>query len=282
MSGSDSRYKERMSELQLIQAAAAALRQHFGDAPDAAMVLGSGGAPMLERWPTLAAGVDYATLGLPRTTVAGHSGQLSIVGIAGQPVAVLSGRVHGYEGRGAGEQLRAVRALAAWGVRRIILTSAVGSLRVSLPPGSLVRISDHINLSPNPLIGGNDEAIGPRFPDLTGAYDPALGAIFDRAAQECGVSSHVGVYASVSGPSYKTPAEVRMLGMLGGDVVGMSLGPEVTGAAHAGLKVVAISVVSNLAAGLATETLTHEEVLSVVGEAVSGLARAIEGLIQRW
>ncbi|MFT5683639.1 MAG: purine-nucleoside phosphorylase [Myxococcota bacterium] len=271
-----------MSEIQLIRAAVAKLQHHFGDAPAAAIVLGSGGAPMLDRWRSLADGVAYEALALPRTTVTGHSGQLGIVEITGQPVAVLSGRVHGYEGRGAAEQLRAVRALAAWGVKRVILTSAVGGLRLSLPPGSLVRISDHINLSTNPLMGENIPDVGPRFPDLTGAYDPALGAIFDEAAAECGVTTHVGVYASVSGPSYETPAEVRMLGMLGGDVVGMSLGPEVTGAAHAGLKVVAISVVSNLAAGLATQTLTHTEVLEVVGEAVSSLARVIEALLKKW
>jgi len=271
-----------MSEIQLIRAAAAALQHHFGDAPAAAIVLGSGGAPMLERWPALAAGVLYADLALPATTVSGHSGKLGMVEISGQPVAVLSGRVHGYEGRGAAEQLRAVRALSAWGVKRIILTSAVGGLRTSLPPGSLVRITDHINLSPNPLMGENLSEVGQRFPDLTGAYDPALGAIFDAAAAECGVKTHCGVYASVSGPSYETPAEVRMLGMMGGDVVGMSLGPEVTGAAHAGLKVVAISIVSNLAAGLATETLTHAEVLEVVGEAVSALAQVIEALLQKW
>mgnify|MGYP006066154629 CR=1 FL=1 len=172
--------------------------------------------------------------------------------------------------------------MAAWGVERLILTSAVGGLRTSLPPGSLVRITDHINLSPNPLIGMNIPEIGARFPDLTDAYTPDLGALFDEAAAACGVETHTGVYASVSGPSYETPAEVRMLGMLGGDVVGMSLGPEVTGACHAGLKVVAISVVSNLAAGLASETLTHEEVLEVVGEAVSALATVLEALIQRW
>ena len=239
-----------MSEIQLIRAAAAALQHHFGDAPAAAIVLGSGGAPMLERWPALAAGVLYADLALPSTTVSGHSGKLCLVEISGQPVVVLSGRVHGYEGRGAAEQLRAVRALSVWGVKRIILTSAVGGLRTSLPPGSLVRITDHI--------------------------------IFDAAAAACGVKTHCGVYASVSGPSYETPAEVRMLSMMGGDVVGMSLGPEVTGAAHAGLKVVAISIVSNLAAGLATETLTHAEVLEVVGEAVSALAQVIEALLEQW
>lgn len=271
-----------MSEIQLVKGAAESLRQRFGTAPKAAIILGSGGGPMLAQWPVVAEGVDYAELGLPPTSVAGHGGQVSVVSVSGQPVAVLSGRIHGYEGRGPAEQLRSVRAMAAWGVERIILTSAVGGLKVSLPPGSLVRITDHINLSPNPLVGNNHPDIGPRFPDLTGAYDPDLGAIFDQAAVDCGVLTHTGVYASVSGPSYETPAEVRMLGMLGGDVVGMSLGPEVTGAAHAGLKVVAISIVSNLAAGLSADALNHEEVLEVVGEAVSALARVIESLVARW
>ena len=275
-------YKVRMSEIQLVRGAAEQLRQQLGPAPRSAIILGSGGAPLLKRWPQRAAGVDYEALGLPRTTVSGHSGQISLVEVSGQPVAVLSGRVHGYEGRGPAEQLRAVRALAAWGVERLVLTSAVGGLRTSLPPGSLVRITDHINFSANPLVGNNEPGIGPRFPDLTNAYDPELGALFDVAAADCGVKTHVGVYASVSGPSYETPAEVRMLGMIGGDVVGMSLGPEVTGAVHAGLKVVAISIVSNLAAGLSSESLNHEEVLEVVGEAVARLGRVIEALLGRW
>ena len=271
-----------MSEIQLVQHAAARLQETFGSAPAAAIILGSGGGPLVKRWPLVGQGVPYPALALPQTTVAGHSGQVCVAEIAGQRVALLSGRVHGYEGRGANEQLRAVRAMAAWGIPRVIMTSAVGSLRIDRPPGSLVRVTDHINLSGNPLVGPNEPGIGTRFPDLAAAYSPALGALFDSVAVDCGVETYTGVYASVSGPSYETPAEVRMLGMMGGDVVGMSLGPEVTGAVHAGLEVLAVSVVSNLAAGLATEVLRHDEVLEVVGAANHALGTLIEAVVARW
>ena len=262
--------------------AAEALQQALGVAPRGAILLGSGAGPLMERWPHRAAPVPYPSVGLPKTSVAGHLGALQIVEIHGEPVALLSGRMHSYEGHSDEVMLRTVRALARWGVERVVLTSAVGGLRTSLPPGSLVRITDHINLGGNPLIGPNDPELGVRFPDLTHAYDPTLGAAAAAAAAVAGVTLHEGVYANVSGPSYETPAEVRMLAAMGGDVVGMSMARECIGAVHAGLSVLGISVVSNLAAGLSAERLDHEEVLAVVGEAVENLARLLEELVRRW
>ena len=146
-----------------------------------------------------------------------------------------------------------------------------------------MHVTDHINLSGrNPLTGKNAEAIGPRFPDMSFAYDPQLGDDLIQAASVAGIALRSGVYATTSGPSYETPAEVRMLQRLGGDVVGMSLGPEVIGAVHAGLRVVAVAIASNFAAGLAPAALRHDEVTEVVGEAADRVARLLESLASRW
>jgi inosine/guanosine/xanthosine phosphorylase family protein len=156
-------------------------------------------------------------------------------------------------------------------------------MHIEVPPGSLVHVTDHINLSGrNPLTGPNDGDVGPRFPDLSFAYDPELGAHLVEVAAAEEIELHQGVYATTSGPSYETPAEVRMLKLLGGDVVGMSLGPEVIGAVHAGLRVVAIAIVSNYAAGLTSSALSHDEVTEVVGAAAGRVGRLIESLARRW
>ena len=261
--------------------AAEQLRATFGAPPTGALVLGSGGGSMISRWPTVQGPVPVGELGLPMPTVAGHAGAASVVECAGQRLLVLSGRPHRYEGHGNEALLRPVRALRAWGVERLVLMSAVGSLRPEVGPGALVRITDHISFAENPLLG-NPCALGPRFPDLTGAYSARLGALLVGAAATRQRTLHAGVYAMMSGPSYETPAEVRALRGMGGDVVGMSMPMEVIGAAHVGLEVLGVAVVSNFAAGLAGASLDHDEVLEIVSAAISRLGVLLEDVIARW
>jgi purine-nucleoside phosphorylase len=236
--------------------------------PDAAVVLGSGLGAFAEalRNPTV---IPYGEIPeFPVSRVAGHPGRLVIGELpgAGGPVTVaaMQGRVHGYEGWTAQEVAFGARVLCMLGIRTLVVTNASGGVNPELQPGDLVRIEDHINLSGlNPLTGVNDERLGPRFPDLTHAYDPLLAARLDEAAARLGTPLRRGVYACMAGPSYETPAEVRMLRALGADVVGMSTVPEVIAARHMGVPVVGVSLVANRAAGLAGEPLSHAEVSQV-------------------
>jgi purine-nucleoside phosphorylase len=175
----------------------------------------------------------------------------------------MQGRVHAYEGWSAEDLSFGVRLLAFIGVRALLLTNAAGAVNPGLTPGELVRITDHLNLTgANPLTGRNDDRVGPRFPDMSEAYDPKLGALLDACAARLGIPLGAGVYAGLAGPSYETPAEVRMLRILGADLVGMSTVLEVIAARHAGVRVAAVSLVTNLAAGLAGKPLSHAEVLA--------------------
>ena len=181
------------------------------------------------------------------------------------------------------ENVRAVRAMAAWGVEILVMTSAVGSLHVGLQPGDLVRITDHINLMGiNPLVGPNIDELGPRFPDMAAAYDPELGAHADQVALELGFEMVQGVYAAVRGPSFETPAEVRMLAKVGASVVGMSVVPETIAAVHAGIRVLTIAIVSNDGTGLSDEPPNHEDVTATVGRATDRLCPIVERLISQW
>jgi purine-nucleoside phosphorylase len=176
-------------------------------------------------------------------------------------VAAMQGRAHGYEGWSAEDVAFGARVLCGLGAKLLLVTNAAGGVNPSLAPGDLVRIGDHLNLSGlNPLVGDNDERLGPRFPDLSEAYDARLGGLLEESAAALGIPLRVGVYACMLGPSYETPAEVRMLRALGADVVGMSTVPEVIAARHMGVPVAGISVVTNLAAGLSRKALSHAEV----------------------
>ena len=203
--------------------------------------------------------VSYADLpGFPRPSVQGHAGRLVLGHLGGVAVACLSGRAHLYEGVGSRPLNTLVRTLKAVGCRAIVLTNASGSLRPELGAGSLVLIEDHINLQgTNPLLGPNDDAVGPRFVDLTEVYAQRLRGAFSAAAEARGIALGRGVYLAVLGPAFETPAEIRAYRTLGADLVGMSTVPEAISARHAGLEVAAISVVTNLAAGMADEPLSH-------------------------
>jgi len=223
------------------------------------IVLGSGLGDFV-RSLSEAHAVSYADIpGMPPTTVSGHAGQLWLGSIANQPVACLSGRAHLYEGHRPEVVVFGVRLLAQLGVRAVLLTNAAGGLGESLAAGDLMLIDDHLNLTgANPLVG--EVVSGPRFPDMTRAYDPALGALARQAASELGFELKRGVYAGVVGPSDETPAEIRMLARLGADAVGMSTVLETIALRQLGVRVAAISLISNLAAGLSDAELSHDEV----------------------
>ncbi len=254
--------------------AAERFEQRFGEAPATAIVLGSGLGKVVERV-VVQSEATYADLGLPESTVVGHLGRAIRGELGGGSVLVLSGRVHMYEGYGAGEVVRAVRALHRWGVRRVLLTCSAGGIAAGLEPGALVSLTDHINLQgENPLRGPPWGSV--RFPDMTFAYHPATRQRLKDASRQVGVPLIDGVYAAMMGPSYETPAEIRMLRTVGADVVGMSTVPEILAAAQVGMPAAAIAVVSNRAAGLSGSPLTHDEVTEIAGRASDGLARIFE------
>jgi xanthosine phosphorylase len=256
--------------------AAAVLAARARTRPQVGIVLGSGLGAVADAVsdPTV---VGYEELpGFPQPTVAGHAGQVVLGTIAGVPLAVLQGRAHLYEG-GAIEAIRTpVRALRGAGAEILILTNAAGSLNPDAGPGSLMAITDHINLTGvNVLIGPNDDAIGPRFPPLRDAYDPALRTELRTAAEELEIPLTEGVYLAVSGPSFETPAEIRAFKTLGADAVGMSTVHETILARHCGLRVLAVSVITNFAEGMSDTELSHEQTLRDAQRASGDLAKLL-------
>jgi purine-nucleoside phosphorylase len=206
----------------------------------------------------------------PTSTAIGHKGELVVGQCRGVPVAVMAGRVHHYEGYPLQQVVFPVRVLGRFGVKALVLTNAAGAVNTSFRPGELMIIDDHINLmGSNPMIGPNEEALGERFFDMSEAYDRALREVGERACRAAGATVHHGVYIALTGPSYETPAEIRMLRALGADAVGMSTVPEVIAARHMGIRVLGISCLTNMAAGVLPQKLDHREVLEV-GERVKG------------
>jgi purine-nucleoside phosphorylase len=250
------------------EAAAQFLRTQSALRPRVALVLGSGLGAFADGLAN-AKRIPYADIpGFPRSTAVGHAGQL-VMGTAGNvPVAAMQGRAHLYEGYSPEEVVFPMRALSRLGVQAAVLTNAAGGINLDYRQGALVVIRDHINLTGrNPLVGSNDDRFGPRFPDMTQAYWKPYREIALQAAHHLGIPPREGVYAGVLGPSFETPAEIRALRTLGADLVGMSTVLEVIAARHVGMKVLAISCVTNMAAGILDQILTHEEVLET-GERV--------------
>jgi xanthosine phosphorylase len=250
-------------------------------APRIGLILGSGLGSIAESIED-ATTIDYAELpGFPRPGVEGHAGRVVLGRLAGAPVACLQGRVHLYEGVAAGAVNVLPRILKALGCEILILTNAAGSLRPEIAPGSIALIDDHINLLGwNPLVGPNDAAIGPRFPDMTEVYDRDLRERARAVATRLGNPLRSGVYLATLGPSFETPAEIRAFRTLGAELVGMSTVPEAISARHCGLKVLGFSIVTNLAAGLAGALLSHDETLARGAEAAEQLKRLLEGLLE--
>ena len=208
-----------------------------------------------------------------RTTVEGHEGRLILGEVHGIPVAALQGRMHPYEGHPMEEIVHPVRTLAALGIEMLFVTNASGGINAEYHPGDLVAIEDHINLSGrNPLVGPNIAELGPRFPDMSQAYDPELRELLKLVAKNHHVNLKSGVYCSMLGPTYETPAEIRMLRVLGADLVGMSTVSEVIAANHLGLKVAGVACITNYAAGIKLEKLSHADVKKVAEKAMVGFA----------
>jgi purine-nucleoside phosphorylase len=211
-----------------------------------------------------------------RTSVEGHSGALIVGEVNGVPVAALQGRLHAYEGYAMEDIVLPVRTIAALGIEYLFLTNASGGINPDFHPGDLVTISDHINLSGrNPLVGPNIAELGPRFPDMGNAYDKDLREILQSIGKNHHIEMKSGVYCSVLGPTYETPAEIRMLRTLGADLVGMSTVPEVIAANHLGLKVAGVACITNYAAGIKQEKLSHADVKKVAEKAMVGFATVL-------
>jgi len=238
--------------------------------PKIGLVLGSGLGAFADDLGE-AVRIPYAQIpGFPHSTAIGHAGQL-VIGKSGDvPVAVMQGRAHLYEGYSAAEVAFPTRVLGRMGIRALVLTNAAGGINPAYGKGALVMLSDHINLQGrNPLMGANDERFGPRFPDMTYTYSKRFREIALDEAKKHSIAPHEGVYAALAGPSYETPAEIRYLRTIGADLVGMSTVPEAIAARHMGIEVLAISCVTNMAAGIVDKPLDHEEVLEV-GRRVMG------------
>jgi len=269
-------YFERVHET------AAWLKQRYGAPPDVAIVLGSG---LGEFTHALAEAITCAYADVPNwpaSAVVGHAGQLVVGTIRGKRVAALSGRVHFYEGHDLRTVTFGVRALAAFGVRTIILTNAAGGINLTFKPGTLMLMDDHINLlGSNPLVGPNEDRFGPRFPDMTEVYSRRLRDIAVDAASSLGQPLARGVYVALHGPSYETPAEIRFLRTIGADAVGMSTVPEAIVARHMGLEVLGISCITNPAAGVLPQPLVHDEVMEVARRVRADFSALLEAIIER-
>ncbi|MHC1785871.1 MAG: purine-nucleoside phosphorylase [Christensenellales bacterium] len=252
-----------------LRSAADAVRRACGEA-DIAVILGSGLGGYEDRLIDPQE-IAYARIpGFPASTVPGHAGKFVVGTFKSRRVLVMSGRFHHYEGHSLDAVTLPIRVMALLGVKTLIITNAAGGVNQTFSPGDLTLITDYINLSgKNPLRGRNLDTFGPRFPDMTDAFDPGLREIALARARSHGIPLQQGVYCWMNGPSYESPAEIRMVRTLGADAVGMSTVPEVIVARHCGLRVVGISAITNMAAGVLDQPINHEEVLAM-GEKIKG------------
>jgi inosine/guanosine/xanthosine phosphorylase family protein len=263
-----------------LDALEAAVRAHSDLRPRVGIVLGSGLGQLAEALHDTVA-IPFAELpGWPPASAPGHAGRLLLGRLEGIPVVMLQGRLHLYEGHPAGLVVEPVLLMGRLGAHVVVLTNAAGGLHAAWPAGTLMVVNDHLNLTGrNPLVGPNDEAVGPRFPDMVDAWDPRLRALLHRAGELEGVALVEGVYAGLLGPNYETPAEVRTLQLVGADAVGMSTVLEAIAARWAGLRVCGVSVVTNPAAGLTNEPPSEEDVLAAALEAGPRVARVIRRFV---
>jgi purine-nucleoside phosphorylase len=265
-----------------IEEAVTAIRRNTDLAPDVGIILGTGLGGLAEVIEVESA-VPYDTIpGFPVSTVESHAGRLLFGRLAGRAVVAMQGRFHRYEGYGLDEVTFPVRVMRALGADDLLVSNACGGMHPLWPAGDLVLIADHINLlGDNPLIGINDEALGPRFPDMSEPYDAGLRAIARDAAAELQVSLREGVYVAVPGPNLETPAEYRMLRTIGGDVVGMSTVPEVIVANHAGMRVLGVSIITDQCLPDALEVVSLERIIAVAKKAEPSLTRLITRVVER-
>lgn len=216
------------------------------------------------------------------STVSGHAGQLVIGTLCGKKVIAMQGRFHFYEGHSMAKVVYPVQIMKKLGIDKLIVTNAAGGINTALVPGDLMIIEDHINMTgTNPLIGKNHDDLGARFPDMSQAYNRELIAIAEKTGEELGIELKKGVYMGLSGPTYETPAEVRMLRILGGDAVGMSTVPEVISASHMGVKVLGISCITNMASGILDQPLNHEEVIETTEKVKQDFIKLVKNIVEK-
>lgn len=269
--------------LSRLDAAAEAIRKKAKAQPLVGLVLGSGLGAFAEG---LAERTAISFDKIPNfpvpSGVVGHAGELVLGRVGSTPVVVLSGRIHYYEGRPMPDVVFPVRMLARMGVKAVVLTNAAGGVRLSFRPGDLMLITDHINaLGTNPLVGANEDALGSRFPDMSVVYDAKLGTVIKAEARRLRIPLRQGIYVSLTGPSYETPAEIRMWRKLGVDAVGMSTVPEAIALRHAGVRVAGISTITNMAAGILKKPLNHVEVLETTQRIASRFVKLLEAIVPK-
>ncbi|NLV35111.1 MAG: purine-nucleoside phosphorylase [Clostridiaceae bacterium] len=265
------------------QAAADTIRSRIGGKPKIAIILGSGLGSLVDVLEEPIE-IEYGDIpGFPETTVKGHSGRLVYGKLGGKQVLVMKGRFHFYEGYDISQVVFHIRVFKLLGISDLLVTNAAGGINTEFKPGDLMMINDHISFfAPSPLRGVNMEEFGPRFPDMSNAYDSGLIAIAEEAAKKLDISLKGGIYAFLQGPMFETPAEIRALRMLGADAVGMSTVPEVIMAHHSGMNVMGISCITNMAAGVNENKLNHEEVIETGNRVGKSFAALVTEIVSRW
>lgn len=265
-----------------VDTASRLVRKRTSLKPDVGIILGTGLGGLAEEIEVDTA-IPYQEIpGFPLSTVETHAGRLLLGRLGGRPVVAMQGRFHRYEGYGLADVTFPVRVLRALGVGTLVVSNACGGMNPLWAPGDLVLLSDHINLlGDNPLVGSNDDRLGPRFPDMSAPYDPDLRALARSAALELGIVLREGVYVAVPGPNLETRAEYRMLRTMGADVVGMSTVPEVIVAVHAGMRVLGISIITDQCLPDALEPADIGRIIAMAGKAEPSLTRLIRNLVER-
>jgi len=274
--------EENLHTLEAAQAAADVVRARFGARPDAAIILGTG-LGRLAAEIDAAETIEYSELpGFPLSTVESHAGRLLCGTLAGKTVIAMQGRFHRYEGYSLQQVAFPVRVMRALGADTLVVSNACGGLHPLWNAGDLMLIADHINLlGDSPLMGPNDDRLGPRFPDLSAPYDASLRSLARRVAAEQGITLREGVYVAVAGPNLETRAEYRMLRAVGADVVGMSTVPEVLVAVHAGMRVLGVSIITDMCLPDALEPATVERIISVANRAEPSLTALVRGVLEQ-
>nr|WP_078550552.1 purine-nucleoside phosphorylase [Litchfieldia alkalitelluris] len=267
---------------QAINTSAEFLKNKFSTAPEIGLILGSGLGVLADEIEN-AIKIPYSDIPeFPVSTVEGHAGQLVYGTLRGKTVLAMQGRFHFYEGYSLEKVTFPIRVMKQLGVSTLIVTNAAGGVNESFEAGDLMLISDHINnMGTNPLLGENDKDLGVRFPDMSEAYSKELRKLARSVAEKLNINIKEGIYVGNTGPSYETPAEVRMLRVLGGDAVGMSTVPEVIVARHSGLKVLGISCISNMAAGILDQPLTHDEVIETTEKVKANFLAFVKEIVNR-
>lgn len=273
--------EELILNLKKIKESADFVKNNISITPEIGVILGSGLGDLAEEIENKEI-IKYSDIpNMPASTIKGHKGQFVVGTLKGKKVIMMQGRVHYYEGNKMSDVVLPVYIMKELGVKNMIVTNAAGGVNENYTPGDLMIIKDHIDFAfSNPLIGSNDEEIGPRFPDMSEAYNKNLIFLAEKEAEKLGFSLQKGVYTMMTGPSYETPSEIKMLRMLGADAVGMSTVPEVIAANHCGIKVLGISCITNMAAGILQQPLNHQEVIETSNKVRSKFISLLKSILE--